>query len=258
MFMSVENYPYVVHLHNNPHWIRKKSIFTLALLRTLNKSVGNIYVSKSIKDEFVFSKYVKNRTEVIENIVSLKRVVNGAQENLSEHYDIGFFGRLTEQKDPIRFLKILKAVTDEMSNISAVMVGKSDGSLDDEIKKFLRENPMNVKLVGFQENPYKFMNNCKIIIMPSKWEGFGLTAVEAMLLGKPVLSTSAGGLKDVQHDTGNICNSDKEFVQKSIQLLENNSTYVTNSRNVQKSVKRFTNINKYVDRILSIYNFLSK
>lgn len=254
MLMSVENYPYVAHLHNNPHWIRKKSIFTLALLRTLNKSVGNIYVSQSIEDEFVFSKYVKNRTQIIENVVSADRVINSIQQKLPEHYDIGFFGRLTEQKNPIRFLKILKEITNELPNTSAIMVGKSDETLDDEIKDFLKVNPVNIKLVGFQENPYKYMNNCRIVIMPSKWEGFGLTAVEAMLLGKPVLSTDAGGLKDVQRDTGNICHSDKEFVQKAIQLLQNESVYFENSKLVKTSVKRFTDVDKYVDKVISIYD----
>lgn len=106
MYMALLGKPYVVHLHNNPSWIKKKSLFTCMLLYTLNHSVGNIYVSKSIEEEFVFSKYVRKNTQVIENVVLKDRVLRGAEEKNNKKYDIGFFGRLTEPKDPLRFLKI--------------------------------------------------------------------------------------------------------------------------------------------------------
>ncbi|GHN60463.1 glycosyltransferase [Lactobacillus delbrueckii] len=256
MFMSVEGYPYVVHLHNNPYWIRKKNIFTLALLRTLNKSRGNIYVSQSIADEFVFQNKVKARTEVIENIVEKNRVLNLAEQKVSDKFDIGFFGRITEQKDPLRFLELILKIQKQKPDLKAVMVGKSDGSLDNEVISFIKSHSLNVQLVGFQNNPYKYMKSCKIVLMPSKWEGFGLTAVEAMIFGKPVLSTSVGGLKDVQKETGNICENDFEFVSKAMELLTEEKTYQQQSKIVQKAVERFTDVDKYVDRIISVYGKL--
>ncbi|MBT8895690.1 glycosyltransferase [Lactobacillus delbrueckii subsp. bulgaricus] len=255
MYMALLGKPYVVHLHNNPSWIKRKSLFTGVLLYTLNHSVGNIYVSKSIEKEFVFSKYVRNNTQVIENVVLKDRVLRGAEEKNTKKYDIGFFGRLTEQKDPLRFLKIVKQISDKIPNLSVLMVGKSDGTLDTEIQEYIGENKLNVNVIGFQQNPYKYMKSCRIIIMPSKWEGFGLTAVEAMILGKPVLSTDVGGLKDVQRDTDNICYTDSEFAIKSIDLLTNKKDYVEKSDEVKKAVERFTNIDSYINRIVSVYGY---
>ncbi|MBT8917324.1 hypothetical protein BTI55_08170 [Lactobacillus delbrueckii subsp. bulgaricus] len=255
MYMALLGKPYVVHLHNNPSWIKRKSLFTGVLLYTLNHSVGNIYVSKSIEKEFVFSKYVRNNTQVIENVVLKDRVLRGAEEKNTKKYDIGFFGRLTEQKDPLRFLKIVKQISDKIPNLSVLMVGKSDGTLDTEIQEYIGENKLNVNVIGFQQNPHKYMKSCRIIIMPSKWEGFGLTAVEAMILGKPVLSTDVGGLKDVQRDTDNICYTDSEFAIKSIDLLTNKKDYVEKSDEVKKAVERFTNIDSYINRIVSVYGY---
>ena len=255
MYMALLGKPYVVHLHNNASWIKKKSLFTCMLLYTLNHSVGNIYVSKSIEEEFVFSKYVRKNTQVIENVVLKDRVLRGAEEKNNKKYDIGFFGRLTEQKDPLRFLKIVKQISDKIPSVSVLMVGKSDGTLNKEIQNYIDENKLNVSVIGFQQNPYKYMKSCKIIIMPSKWEGFGLTAVEAMILGKPVLSTDVGGLKDVQRDTGNICHTNSEFTNKSIELLTDKKFYIENSDEVKKAVERFTEIGNYINRIISVYEY---
>lgn len=255
MYMALLGKPYVVHLHNNPAWIKKKSLFTCMLLYTLNHSVGNIYVSKSIEEEFVFSKYVRKNTQVIENVVLKDRVLRGAEEKNNKKYDIGFFGRLTEQKDPLRFLKIVKQISDKIPSVSVLMVGKSDGTLNKEIQNYIDENKLNVSVIGFQQNPYKYMKSCKIIIMPSKWEGFGLTAVEAMILGKPVLSTDVGGLKDVQRDTGNICHTNSEFTNRSIELLTDEKIYRENSDEAKKAVERFTEIGNYIDRIISVYEY---
>lgn len=255
MYMALLGKPYVVHLHNNPSWIKKKSLFTCMLLYTLNHSVGNIYVSKSIEEEFVFSKYVRKNTQVIENVVFKDRVLCGAEEKNNKKYDIGFFGRLTKQKDPLRFLKIVKQISDKIPSVSVLMVGKSDGTLNKEIQNYIDENKLNVSVIGFQQNPYKYMKSCKIIIMPSKWEGFGLTAVEAMILGKPVLSTDVGGLKDVQRDTGNICHTNSEFTNRSIELLTDEKIYTENSDEVKKAVERFTEIGNYINRIISVYEY---
>lgn len=41
------------------------------------------------------------------------------------------------------------------------------------------------------------MKACDMLVVPSRWEGFGLVAVEAMRVGKPVLAAAAGGLNDI-------------------------------------------------------------
>jgi glycosyltransferase involved in cell wall biosynthesis len=43
-----------------------------------------------------------------------------------------------------------------------------------------------------------------IVVTPSRYEGFGLTALEAMSLGKPVISSTAGGLPEVLGNTGRL------------------------------------------------------
>lgn len=44
------------------------------------------------------------------------------------------------------------------------------------------------------------INACDAVVMPSRWEGFGLVAVEAMRAGKPVLASAVGGLREIVVD----------------------------------------------------------
>jgi glycosyltransferase involved in cell wall biosynthesis len=44
------------------------------------------------------------------------------------------------------------------------------------------------------------VNACDVVVMPSRWEGFGLVAVEAMRAGKAVWASAVGGLREVVVD----------------------------------------------------------
>lgn len=59
--------------------------------------------------------------------------------------------------------------------------------------------PDNVRLEGWQsrERLLAYYHAADLLVMPSRWEGFGLVAAEAMRSGLPVLGTRIGGLSDI-------------------------------------------------------------
>lgn len=54
-----------------------------------------------------------------------------------------------------------------------------------------------VTFTGFVEDVRSLMADLNLLVISSLWEGFGLTAVEAMALGVPVVATEVGGLPEV-------------------------------------------------------------
>lgn len=70
-----------------------------------------------------------------------------------------------------------------------VLVGK--GRLESEIKQLATALGIDdcVKFLGFQANPYPLIDSAALLIMTSKFEGFGYTIVEAQALDVPVIST---------------------------------------------------------------------
>lgn len=61
-----------------------------------------------------------------------------------------------------------------------------------------------VRFIGAQDHGdlMRLMAASDIVVVPSRFEGFGLTALEAMALGRPVIASAAGGLPEVLGHAG--------------------------------------------------------
>jgi len=59
-----------------------------------------------------------------------------------------------------------------------------------------------VQFWGWQENPFPFMAASDVVVIPSRVESFGLTALEAQGLGIPLAVNPVGGLAEVLVPTG--------------------------------------------------------
>jgi glycosyltransferase involved in cell wall biosynthesis len=54
-----------------------------------------------------------------------------------------------------------------------------------------------VRFAGFLPDPGPALDAADVVVLPSRWEGFGLAALEAMAAGRPVVASNAGGLPEV-------------------------------------------------------------
>lgn len=251
--------PVVSHLHNNVPWLKnpvypKTLFFALALPRVSQV----ISVSPSIEEEFVYRNLLKNKNHVIYNVVDLERVkmLSNSAENLAKgKYEIAFLGRLTPQKKPLLFCKIIKKYKEIDNNVTAVMIG--DGEIRNEVEKYIEENNLkeNITLVGFQKNPYQFVKNAKLLLMPSEYEGFGLAAVESLSLGKPVVCSGVGGLKNVvTPECGLICTEVAAYVAEIQKLLSDKEYYIKKSESAKIRAEKFGDMQEYIRKIIEVYD----
>lgn len=84
---------------------------------------------------------------------------------------------------------LLQAYAKTEQKLPLVLVGK--GKLEEEMKQLVLELNLGgkVKFLGFQANPYPLISSAALLILTSKFEGFGYVIVEAQALGVPVIST---------------------------------------------------------------------
>jgi glycosyltransferase involved in cell wall biosynthesis len=62
--------------------------------------------------------------------------------------------------------------------------------------------PTNTTMLGWQspEEINRYLCGCDVLVVPSRWEGFGLVALEAMRAGKAVIAARVGGLQEIVED----------------------------------------------------------
>ncbi len=84
---------------------------------------------------------------------------------------------------------LLQAYAKTGRKLPLVLVGK--GRLEDEMKQLVLDLNIgdSVMFLGFQANPYPFIVSAALMVLASKFEGFGYVIVEAQALGVPVIST---------------------------------------------------------------------
>lgn len=191
----------VGHLHSNCPWLKTVCLNSFALYITARRAKALICVSSSIPDEFRFVKSVKKKFITLMNVVDVQAIKKKSLEfTCKQNYDLGYCGRFSEPKNPVGFLQVVAQVKKKLPDIKAVMIG--DGELREQVEGMLTSLHLenNVELVGFQKNPFPYIAACKVMVMPSQWEGFPMVAIESMALGKPLIATPVSGLRDIVTD----------------------------------------------------------
>lgn len=123
-------------------------------------------------------------------------------------FNIVSVGRVSHEKGIDLAVKACaELVTEGNDNIRWWIVG--DGPAMQEVKKMIKELHMEeyVITVGMQKNPYPYIRQADLYVQPSRFEAFGLTMLEAMILGKAVLATDTMGAHEIINDgkNGLIC-----------------------------------------------------
>ncbi|WKY56776.1 glycosyltransferase family 4 protein [Vibrio sp. SNU_ST1] len=119
---------------------------------------------------------------------------------------VGFVGRLSHEKAPDRFVALAKQFPDIQFDLFG------DGP---EMDTLVKSHTDNVTFHGHQTNMEGVWNPIDLLIIPSRFEGLPMAALEAMIRGIPVLATSVGNLpKLIEHQVnGYLANSETELEQ---------------------------------------------
>jgi glycosyltransferase involved in cell wall biosynthesis len=97
-------------------------------------------------------------------------------------------GRHTQQKD---FPTLIKAFSKVRQNTKCRLCLLGKGELSDEYVALADRLGIedSFELLGYVDNPYKYMRGADLFVLSSIWEGFGNVIVEAMACGTPIVST---------------------------------------------------------------------
>lgn len=256
--------PIINHLHNNTPWLRSfcgKSIaYGLSCLR-----YQKIFtVSDSVMNEFIFGNWFRTKSEVVGNPIDLNKIRQKANAQMDEALvskaktDLVFLGRLSPPKNIFFLLEVLRDVKKQLPNITLSVIGTGELRKDFEARIEELDLSENVVLFGFQNNPYPLLKQAKVMCMPSKWEGFGLAAVEAMALGLPVVAANVGGLSTIVNEQcGKLCEEKREYVDEIVRLLSDERFYRSKVDGAICRADKYDNLDTYKEAVVAVYTQLS-
>lgn len=149
----------------------------------ITKSVADYYGFNDDKDSIIYDGVFTN--EIIES----KQNINPKKKNI-----ILFVGLISEIKGVPMLLDAFEKVSPEIPEYELWLAGKDRINIQDRINQLTCKN--KIKYLGFRKDVYDLMAQSQILVVPSKYEGFGFITAEAMLNHTLVIGRDIAGTKE--------------------------------------------------------------
>ena len=200
--------PLVCHLHNDFLNCSKDKHNEIYESYSLIISVSNYITQqvKSINPKDVKCKVVYNSIDT-NAFLEASPFDRNTKRLCSMDFIIVYSGRLTKDKGILQLIQAIKALSCTISEVKLLIIGASAYGNDKHPTPFIEElqkaaEPIKDKIVftGFVD--YKkipsYLKMADIAVVPSMWEEpFGLTVIEAMAAGLPLITTRSGGIPEI-------------------------------------------------------------
>ncbi len=180
----------------------------------------------------------------INNFESVKRI--SERKNL-----VGYFGRLSDEKGIINFAISIQRISKMRNDIEFIIGG--DGPLREEVELIIKNKDKILAGKIPHEKIPNYLNDLKLLVLPSYTEGLPNIVLEAMACGTPVLATPVGAIPDIIKDceTGFIMeNNSPDCIAKNViraleypyieKIVRNAHAIVEKKYTYEKAVERYS------------------
>jgi glycosyltransferase involved in cell wall biosynthesis len=201
-----------------------------------------ILYSQMLAKESDFSKYPRKTIIAHEHFVDFTKFA--LRKKFDERLNIvGYIGRLDEEKGILNLIDAIPSILKARMGICFTIYG--EGNLADDIKKIVQADGLETmvrltKWVPHEDVP-RYLNDLKLLVLPSFTEGLPNILLEAMACGTPILATSVGAIPDIIKDgeTGFLLKSNdpKHIADKIVELFNEQQLLEEVSKNASKWVR---------------------
>lgn len=238
---------------------RRKYLFFKYIDRIIYKQYSKVIcISNGVKKSLIEWGISPDNLVIIENGVNVEKFLN-ASKNIKENNEfieknkkmilmIGSFKEAKDQKTLIKAINLL--------NESCYLVLVGEGPLRKSCEEVVENMNLTnrVKFLGNRDDVENIIANSYISVLSSKYEGFGIAALECMANGKPTIGTNVEGLNEIIVDELLFNVGDYKKLSNIIKLLLNNREYyLLMSRKCLIESNKFT-VNSTLMKLIELYN----
>jgi len=268
--------PYILQAHGSlpriGSWRRLKWFYDVLFgYRVLRNASRVIALSHVEADQYRRMGVPEEKIAIVPNGIDLSEYANlPSQGAFKKKFGIPedkkvilYLGRIHRIKGIDLLIKAYAYLIEKVGNKDAVLViaGPDDGYLNDAkaLAYSLRVSD-SVMFVGplYGKDKLAAYVDSDIYVLPSRYEIWGLTILEAYACGKPVIASNVGGPKDLVLDnetgllfeTGNF----RELAERIMHLLNDENKCVEMGKKARKLVEQKYSIENVVKRLENIYS----
>jgi glycosyltransferase involved in cell wall biosynthesis len=236
-----------------------KMASVLTIFQQLNCSLcDNIIIySQTLEKEYCLERWKDKIIIAPRHFIDFKKFRIIKDYKKRNNY-IGYIGRLSEEKGIISLILSFSRILSERKDFTLFIIG--DGSQYNKIKQLIDDLCLNdyIFLLGWlpHDEISKFLNEFKLIVIPSYTEGLPNVLLESMACGTPALVAPVGAIPDIIMDEYNgfiLLDNSQDSITKGILKTINSTSMEVISENCLIYVRENFAFENAIDRYQQIF-----
>ncbi len=234
-----------------------------ALLRLISQLSTRIIVNSSASQKaFKGNKKIR----LVYNGIEMNRKNAGSEESLREEFGLlkddfvlSVVGKIYREKGQKEVILAVDSLRRSYPQVKLLVVGDvKDREYYLELVRLIEERNLeqHVIFAGYRSNILELLRDVNLLVVASSVDSFGLSALEAMSVGTPVLAVSAGGLPEIisSGDNGFLIESpDPGLIRGAVDSFLRNPSRMkqVSEKGIQTAKEKFS-VNEQVDKIQKV------
>lgn len=173
-----------------------------------------------------------------------------AKTPLPEGFATLYIGRLLKDKGVFEYLEACRELKSKRPEARCMLVGPFDTNptslTKEELDKYINDGI--IEYFGEQKDVRPYLNDCSVYVLPSYREGTPKTNLEAMSVGRPIITTNAPGCRETVKDGVNgflvPVKDVNSITEKMIELMDNTSQAEEMAANGRKLAEDIFDVDK--------------
>ncbi|MEM4957127.1 MAG: glycosyltransferase family 4 protein [Acidilobaceae archaeon] len=230
-------------------------------LRLLVRNVGVVTaVSRSLAEE-LWRRLKPPRLAVTYNCIICREWAESEEESSLEGDPVLVSVlRLAHRKNPLALIALAEELARVAPKARLYVVG--EGELRGVMEKRARKKGLtNIVFLGAldRRGVMRVLKRSQVFLLPSRTEALGLSALEAMASGVPVVAMRVGGLPEVvaHGESGLLASSTREFIEHALRLVSDEQTRRRLAAGALERAKLF-DCEKQLPRYLAVYRLAER
>ena len=227
-----------------------------------------IAISKSVYDDVVSNGADSKKTHIVYNAINIDLFKSNEHRSNSSTFIIGNVARIDISKKGQDILLEALSIIKDKCNFKCIFAGApSEGTkeefqrLKDRAKNDFENCGSEVNFIGSITDVPQFLKNIDMFILPSRFEGFGISLVEAMCMGVPCISSDINGPREIVGDNerGYLfeSGSPQKLAEKILYVMDNYDEALIKANLAKEYVIENFDIRNMCTKLMQIYKRIS-